>query len=424
MRKIHLPSLKETYYHYQHESGLDVFLMPKNEYHKTYATLSTNFGSTNEYIKNAQGEIVKIPSGVAHFLEHKLFEQPDYDISEAFAMDQASVNAFTSNHGTTYLFSCTDHVLRNTKRLLDFVLKPAFTEQGIKKEIPIISEEIMMYQDSHHTRMYLETLNNMYKNHPVKNDILGTVESIGQLSQPLLEQVHNAYYHPKEMKLFVIGKFDLQTIQEGINERLDALSFHQTCKPYIPSIEEPKQVNKAFTKLDMDILMPDMLVGIKCPPSTHILKDELIYTMILQEFFSQSSDFYEELLDQNIINDSYGYDTTVQKTYANVIIGSESAKPEELSKRIKDYAMSLPKKTITQASINRMKRQLTGHFVQSLNHLEYIANQFTKYRFFEEDIFRFLPIIDSITMEDIKEKMQIFQEEDRYTKVIVYPKKK
>ena len=122
MNKIKLPSIKEAYYHYQHPSGLSVYLMPKPAYHKTYATLSTNFGSTSEYMKTKQGEIKEIPKGVAHFLEHKLFEQGEKDVSEAFAMDQASVNAFTSNHGTTYLFSSTNHVLRNTERLLSCLL--------------------------------------------------------------------------------------------------------------------------------------------------------------------------------------------------------------------------------------------------------------------------------------------------------------
>jgi len=424
MNKIKLPSIKEAYYHYQHPSGLSVYLMPKPAYHKTYATLSTNFGSTSEYMKTKQGEIKEIPQGVAHFLEHKLFEQGEQDVSEAFAMDQASVNAFTSNHGTTYLFSSTNHVLRNTERLLRFVLEPAFTEEGIQKEIPIISEEIMMYQDSHHTKMYLETLQNLYHVHPVKHDILGTIESISKITPELLKQVHTAYYHPSQVMLFVIGQFDLQAMKSKIDDTLDQLRFAGDSLAYQPKIEEPAFVNKEESSLSMDILMPDMLLGIKCPPSDNILKDELIYTMILQEFFSQSSNFYQDLLDQNIINDSYGYDTTVQSTYANIIIGSETSSPEELAKILKNYAQSIAQKSINEESMNRMKRQLTGNFVQSLNHLEYIANQFTKYRFFDQDIFQFVNIIDTITKKDIEEKLQIFQREDVYTKVIVYPKKK
>jgi len=424
MKKINLPSLKEHYYYFKHESGLDVYLMPKKDYHKTYATLSTNFGSTNEYMMNAENEIIEIPQGVAHFLEHKLFEQSNMDISEAFAMDQASVNAFTSNQGTTYLFSSTDHVLRNTKRLLEFVLNPAFTEQGIQKEIPIISEEIMMYQDSHHTRMYLSTLNNLYHHHPVKNDILGTVESISKLNVSLLEDIHNAYYHPSQMMLFVIGQFTLDDMEQTINDTLKPMTFTKRLKPYRKDFQEPENVKEASKKLTMDILMPDMLVGIKLKPSINGIKEELIYTMILQEFFSQSSDFYQSLLEENIINDSYGYDITLNQSYGNIIIGSETVHPKELAKKIIEYAKSISVKTIDEKSINRMKRQLTGNFVQSLNHLEYIANQFVKYRFFDEDIFRFLPIIDDITAEDIKEHLIYFAREDIYTEVIVYPKKK
>lgn len=424
MNKTSLPSIKEEYYHYQHKSGLSIYLMPKTSYHKTYATLSTNFGSTSEYMKTAKGEVKEIPQGVAHFLEHKLFEQGEHDISEAFAMDQASVNAFTSNHGTTYLFSSTNHVLRNTERLLRFVLEPAFTDEGIKKEIPIIAEEIMMYQDSHHTRMYLETLKNMYHTHPVKNDILGTVESISKITPALLEEVHRAYYHPSQMMLFVIGHFDLEDMQTRIDQTLDQLTFKEDVLAYQPVLSEPAHVQIAESSLEMDILMPDMLLGIKCPPSANILRDELIYTMILQEFFSQSSDLYEQLLDANMINDSYGYDTTVQQSYANIIIGSETVKPDELAQLLKDYAKSIASSSIKESSINRMKRQLTGNFVQSLNHLEYIANQFTKYRFFDQDIFQFVNIIDTIGPKDIEEKLKLFAEDARYTKVVVYPKKK
>lgn len=424
MKNINLPELKEHYYHIKHKSGLDIYLMPKEQYHKTYATLSTNFGSTNEYMINEDGQRIKIPDGVAHFLEHKMFEQPDMDISEAFAMDQASVNAFTSNHGTTYLFSSTDHAKRNTKRLLEFVLNPAFTEKGIKKEIPIISEEIMMYQDSHHTRMYLETLTNLYHHHPVKNDILGTVESINEITLSLLEDVHNAYYHPSQMMLFVIGSFDLNQMNKTINDTLDKMTFSKRCLPHIQIIEEPTTVKKDHTEFSMDILMPDMLVGIKLSPTKKILKDELIYTMILQEFFSQSSDFYEDLIEKDIINDSYGYDLTINHSYGNIIIGSETVTPKDLTKKIIDYGKSIATRSIKVSAVNRMKRQLTGNFVESLNHLEYIANQFTKYRFINEDIFTFLSTMNEITIDDIHEKLQYFSADDIYTSVIVYPKKK
>ncbi len=424
MNKVNLPSLKEHYYYYQHKSGLDIYLMPKNNYYKTYATLSTNFGSINEFMQTQDGTIIDIPAGVAHFLEHKLFEQPNVDVSEAFAMDQASVNAFTSNHGTTYLFSSTDHVLRNTKRLLEFVLNPAFTEQGIAKEIPIIAEEITMYQDSHHTRMYLSALDNMYHHHPIKNDILGTIDSISQITLSLLQNVHQAYYHPNQMMLFVIGNFELSSMEETINQTLENMTFSTKMVPYYKTIDEPTFVRKQEHTLSMDILMPDMLVGIKLPPSKHILKDELIYTIILQEFFSQSSTFYEALLEKNMINDSYGYDISVHQTYANIIIGSETVAPEELAKIIIDFAKDLSTKSIEDVAVNRMKRQLTGNFVQSLNHLEYIANQFTKYRFLHEFIFKFLEIIDEITIDDIKDHLKNFTNDDIYTHVIVYPKKK
>jgi len=304
------------------------------------------------------------------------------------------------------------------------VLNPAFTEKGIAKEIPIISEEITMYQDSHHTRMYLSALNNMYHHHPIKKDILGTVESISQITKPLLQDVHSAYYHPNQMMLFIIGRFDLMSMQETIDLALAPMKFTKKHVPYFKEIVEPSSVKQKTKVLEMDILMPDMLIGVKLPPSKNTLKDELIYTMILQEFFSQSSDFYQSLLEENIINDSYGYDITVHHSYANLIIGSETNSPKELSNIIIDYTKNIANKTIKEEAMNRMKRQLTGNFVQSLNHLEYIANQFTKYRFFEEDIFQFLPIIDEITIEDVTHHLRYFANEDIYTNVIIHPKKK
>ena len=206
MNKEYFQQLDETLYKETLPNGLDVYILPKKGFSKTFVTFTTNYGSIDrEFIPLGKDEPVVVPDGIAHFLEHKMFEKEEGDVFQKFSEKGASANAFTSFTRTAYLFSSTDHVLDNTKTLLDFVQQPYFTEQTVEKEKGIIGQEITMYDDQPDWRLYFGTIENMYKEHPVKIDIAGTIETISHITAEHLYECYNTFYHPSNMVLFVVG---------------------------------------------------------------------------------------------------------------------------------------------------------------------------------------------------------------------------
>ena len=205
-------------------NGLNVYILPKKGFSKTFVTFSTKYGSIDrEFIPLGKKEPVTVPDGIAHFLEHKMFEKEEGDVFQQFSEKGASANAFTSFTKTTYLFSSTDHVLDNTKTLLDFVQQPYFTEETVEKEKGIIGQEITMYDDQPDWRLYFGAIENMYKDHPVKIDIAGTVESIDKITADHLYECYNTFYHPSNMTVFVVGAVNPQ-------EMMDFIKQDQACK--------------------------------------------------------------------------------------------------------------------------------------------------------------------------------------------------
>lgn len=196
-----------------HKSGLKVYIIKKPKFNKTYVSLTTKFGSNNSSIINESGKVTTIPKGIAHFLEHKLFERNGEDISTVFAQNGASVNAYTMNNRTTYLFTATKKKIENTKLLLDFVFNPLFTKKGIEKEKSIIAQEIKMYQDQASSVAYSTLQANLYETHPIKDDILGSIESIKAIDKEILKNTHNAFYHPSNMVLLLTGNVDVKKVE-------------------------------------------------------------------------------------------------------------------------------------------------------------------------------------------------------------------
>src|SRR5690606_13607321 len=206
MEKIHFPQLDEQLYYEKLDNGLDVYLLPKTGFYKTYATFTTKYGSIdNHFVPLGKEEYVKVPDGIAHFLEHKLFEKEDGDVFQKFSRQGASANAFTSFTRTAYLFSSTSHVEKNLETLLDFVQEPYFTDQTVEKEKGIIAQEIRMYDDNPDWRLYFGMIKNLYEKHPVRIDIAGTVESISAITKDMLYTCYNTFYHPSNMVLFIVG---------------------------------------------------------------------------------------------------------------------------------------------------------------------------------------------------------------------------
>src|SRR6476659_11457808 len=227
MEKISFDQLQEELYYEKLPNGLNVYILPKKGFNKTFATFTTKYGSVdNHFVPLRKEEFTKVPDGIAHFLEHKLFEKEDGDVFQQFSRQGASANAFTSFTRTAYLFSSTSNVEQNLETLMNFVQEPYFSEKTVEKEKGIIGQEITMYDDNHDWRLYYGVIQNLYENHPVRIDIAGTIESISHINKDLLYECYNTFYHPSNMLLFVVGPVDATKVMEQIKENQNNKTYN------------------------------------------------------------------------------------------------------------------------------------------------------------------------------------------------------
>lgn len=425
MHKIHYDTLNETIYQDTLQNGLVVYIVPKQKYHKTYVTLSTPLGSTTRTIQTEDG-MKDLPLGIAHFLEHKLFDQGDQDVSMKFAMNSAQVNAYTMNERTTYLFSCTDHLEKNVDTLLDFVYYPTFTQEGIDKEIGIIAQEISMYQDDPNASIYMGILRNMYHNHPVKEDILGTKESISTITEQLLYEVHKAAYHPSKMVLFITGNVDPNTMLTYLKTHKINNIKHRSIT-IRTKISDPVSLVRSHQEETMDIIIPNALFGIKLNVTSDMMKQkmryEFLFSILSDMLVGKSTPTFISWLSKGLINDTFGMDITLEDDYGYVLFGSHTKQPDVFIEELRKLLQSLSIEQLDEAHFLRSKKQVIGHFIRALNSLEYIANQFTKYHFQGASLFDVLQIADSITFDDIKQLLPLLTNASKMTSYVLYPKK-
>jgi len=424
MNKVYYPSIRETLYSDTCENGLRVFLLQKKGFSKTYATLSTTLGGMNQSVIKDNQEI-ELPEGIAHFLEHKMFEKNGKDVSIDFAKLQAKVNAFTQNNKTTYLFTATDNIHKNIELLLDFVLSSNFTEEGIKKEVDIITQEINMYLDNPNVKIYHQLMGQMFPNHPASTEILGQVESIARLDKKTLEIAHQAFYNPTQMILFIAGNVDVNETMNFI-KKSQAKTTKQV-EYIIPSIEEDyKPIKDIRQMIEADISSPQFLMGVKLPVyhETQLVKHDLILGMVLDVLFGKSSTFYQDLLTKGLINDSFSKEATLDPSHSYILVGGDTKYPEELEVRIKEQLQSASQISITEERFDQMKKRFIGSFVQAFNYIEFIANNFSKYYFQGHSLFEMLELYQDITIKDIYDMSHELEKEEFYASVIMNPLKK
>ncbi len=405
MKKTQYKTFRETVYHFQLHGRLDVYLIQKPDYSKTYVTLSAPIGSIHRRYRDEKGEVKEAPSGAAHFLEHKIFERDGRDISEDFSLDEAQINAFTEHHRTTYLFSATNHVLQNVERLFEAFFFPEFTDQGVEKEKNIIAEELNMHLDDPYYEQYHTLMRNLYHFHPLREDILGTKESIAAMSTADLRAMHKAYYQPEKATCVVVGDIDPYGLQERLEQRVK-LPEKTMFEPLSQPLEEPAHVKKPRESKELDVLLPSVLVGVKFLPEMHMdvktrIRERLSLSILMSLLLGKSSDVSEAMLDAGEINDTYGLDVAVEDSYAHVLIGTETEKPEAFEASLLEALKNFPEATITDADFRRIKNQLVGSFIHGLDSLEALAHQFTEYIQYDIVFYDVVEIAQSITKEEI-----------------------
>ena len=411
MRENYYEQIDERVFEAELNNGLKLFIIPKKGFQKTFVTYTTKFGSLdNKFKPHGSDTFVTVPDGVAHFLEHKLFENDDdsEDLFTAFAEDNAQVNAFTSFDRTSYLFSATDHVERNIKRLLTMVESPYFTKETVDKEKGIIAEEIKMYQEQPGYKLMFNTLKAMYDTHPIRVDIAGSVESIYEITKDDLYLCYETFYHPSNMVLFVVGDVDVANIY-------DVVATHENqrdkeAQPLIvrdPLIEKAT-VNESKVTETMKLQSPRLMLGFKNnplvdEPDASFVKRDLEMTLFYEMLFGEETDFYQSLLNEDLIDETFGYQFVLEPTYSFSVITSATQYPDKLKALLLTEIENNQGQLNDEEAFSLLKKQFIGEFISGLNSPEYIANQYTKLYFEGVSLFDLLEIVESITLVSVNE---------------------
>ncbi len=427
MNKTEYDQINETLYHEVLPNGLTVYLLPKNDYHKTYGLFSTNYGSIdNEFIPYGSDKKIKVPDGIAHFLEHKLFEKEDGDVFQLFGQQGASANAFTSFTKTSYLFSTTDQVEKNLTTLLDFVQAPYFTEETVNKEKGIIGQEIQMYEDDPNWRMFFGILNNLYPEHPLHIDIAGTVESIEAITADDLYTCYRTFYQPSNMVLFVVGKLEPEKLMELIRTNQNAKDFPpaQKIKRYFPDnngdIIAKSSMRSAITR-DKFVLG---IKGLDVLPAEgkELLRYKTALNLLFQLLLGNTSQNYLKMYNDGLIDDSFGFEFSLDREFHFADFSGDTDQPEKATEKVKEILLHFEEdQELSEENLTLLKKKMLGQYFQTLNSLEYIANQFTQSLFGDQTLFDLPEIIESIQLEDVLKVGRSFIKEEAFSEFYMQP---
>ncbi|MDG0876203.1 insulinase family protein [Paenibacillus thiaminolyticus] len=416
--------VQETIYYEKLTNGLEVFILPKKGFHKTFATFTTKYGSVdNKFSTPGNNCVTQVPDGIAHFLEHKMFESEKFDVFHTFAKQGAFVNAFTSFTRTAYTFSATSNINNNLITLLDFVQEPYFTDENVEKEKGIIEQEIKMYQDSPDWRARFGILENMYKSHPVKIDIAGTITSINQITKEDLFTCYNTFYHPNNMLLFVIGPVVPEEVIRLIRSNQNQKTFREPTEIHRIYPEEEAKVNRRSSILKMPVETPKVLIGFKeSNPKRQgqdMLKYELSLNVLLELMFGNSSEAYEKMYNNGYLDETFTFDYTNEQGFGFSVIGGNSQEPEKLINIVDETIVGFKKKSIKKEDVQRVIKKEMGNFLRAINSPQFIANQFTRYRFNKMDLFEILPTLENLIEKELEEVLhQHFSDISRTTLIV------
>ncbi len=392
-----------------HESGLRIFVVHKKGFSKYYAIYGTEYGSVDNLLTLPDGRCEKLPDGVAHFLEHKLFEEEDgSNAFDKFALTGASSNAFTSFDMTAYLFSCTNSFYENLEILLEFVNNPHFTDENVAKEQGIIGQEIRMYDDDPNWRLFFNMLEAMYHKNTVKKDIAGTVESISRITPELLYDCCRAFYSPSNMFLVLVGDVDCGKIAEYVDRYVGTEKKGTSIKR--AEIDEPDGVVKKYTSQKLSVSKPMFLIGFKEKESNvsgrELLKKQAMTKILMEILFGKSSEFFMELYAEGLIDGTFDKDTELEKAYGFSSVSGESNAPKEVYERVLGYIEKMKKIRLDEKDIERSKRVLIGKELRKYNSVENIGNDFIRAFMSGYDPMDFNSVVMEITTEELEERLR------------------
>lgn len=415
--------LREKYYYVKHKSGLDIYVFPK-KMASTYALFGTKYGSVDSRFKKANDtDFIEVPAGIAHFLEHKMFENEDgVDTFARFAKTGAQANAYTSFGITAYLFSATERVYESLDILLDYVTHPYFTKENVDKEQGIIAQEIRMCEDNPGRALSFNLLKSMYSDHNIRIDIAGTVESIAEITPELLYSCYNTFYNLNNMALCVCGDVELDRVLECADLNLKEAEPFDVISEAKP---ENPEVSEKYCTCNMQVSMPMFAIGVKdvdisVDPVERMKKNAAI-SVISDMLFGKSSSFFNTMYDEGVVSGSIDLWAEHNKSYSFITLSGEAPDPDVVYKRFLELVEKTKEHGLDKEEFIRCKRVMYAGLVKSFDSTEEIANNFLGYVFDEGDILDFTDIMGNLDYDYTNELFKSMFRDEYYTLSTVYP---
>ena len=422
MREIENKNIKEKCYMEKLENGLQVIIIPKKEIQKKYIIWATKFGSIdNTFIDSTTGEKVVIPDGVAHFLEHKMFEQKNgvdsLYVLMALGLD---ANAYTTNDHTAYLFECTDHFYEGLDELMDYVQNPYFTDQNVEKEKGIIGQEIGMYDDDPGWQLYINAMDCLYEKNPIKVDTAGTVETISGINPEMLYKCYNTFYHPSNMVLTVVGDFEPEAILAEIKKRLKDNEARGEITRIYP--EEKLEINKKYVEKEMEVSLPLFMIGFKDnikDKYNEVVKRHIAIEIILNMLIGKSSNLYNELYKEGYLLSQPDLEYEFGNEYSHVLIGGQSKNPQKVYEKIAEKIQEMKNNDINVREFERIKKKIYGDYAVEYNNVADIGRMFASDYIKGINSFEYMDKFEEIYAEYAKQVLnEIFTEDKMIMSVI------
>ena len=423
MKIIESSKIKEKEYIEKLDNGMTVIIIPKPNLDKKYIIWGTHFGSIdNRFIMPKTGEEVFIPDGVAHFLEHKMFEQPDgtnsLDTLMALGLD---ANAYTTNDHTAYLFECTNNFYKGLDELMDYVQHPYFTDENVEKEKGIIGQEIKMYDDEPGWKLYMNAMDCMYKNNPIKLDIAGSVESISKITPDVLYKCYNTFYNPSNMIMVVCGDFKPEELLEEIKKRLVEKEEQGEIKRIYPQKEE--KINKPYNEVEMEVSTPLFMLGYRdvegMEDKKEIVRKHIAIEILLNMIIGKSSDTYKELYEAGDLLAQPDLDYEFSDEYSHILISGQSKNPQKIKENVEKCIENFKKNGLNDEHFNRIRKKVYGDYVVEYNSVGDIARMFLSDKMKGINSFDYIEEYNTVTKEYVEEILKnVFKTENMIMSVV------
>lgn len=412
--------VKEKIYVEKMKNGLTVMIIPRENTNKKYAIIGTHFGSVdNEFVVPGEEKSSKIPDGVAHFLEHKMFEQENgtnsLDVLSNIGVD---ANAYTTNDYTAYLIDATNNFDEAFKELMNYVQHPYFTDENVKKEQGIIEQEINMYEDDPGTRVYMEALKCMYSESPVRIDIAGSVQSINEINKEILYNCYNTFYNPSNMCLVICGDFKAEEIIKKVEENLVEKELQGDIQRVYP--KEPKEVKNKESEKVMNVSQPIFVIGIKENSEEQInTKKVLTVEIILEILLGKSSELYKKMYENKDLIVPLDYDYEFSQSYSHIIISSQAKNPKKIFEEIKKQVKKYIESGIHEEEFERIKKKIYGEYVMQYNDIDVISRNLLADHFKGIKPFEFIEEFKSLNINYANEILRkMFKEENMVISIV------